>query len=868
MVYFNLKKTTIFRRVLWDKALNFDFANILKKLSSALFLFTFFFFSYGFLSNSFSLYLNRKLLGLSLLFFSLNLICKLNYYFLDLKFKKPKIKTTIKQLIANPKKLNVAEVLDFKAAKIIYKTIKFAKANPDILFKKEEKGAEAKKETIKINSTILFCFLLKEIEKLDFIFSRLLLDLNKTKKILKEELKSFKGKKWVPEFSKDFQDTILDALKIAEKKHHLRIEGRDLLSALAKNNEVFQKILIEARLKAEDVTNICWWVEDLEKRKKEKERFWEYKNLAKSGSIASDWASGYTSTLDKFSTDWSDIVKAKGFREIVGMKKEMSAMERILSRNEINNVLLVGKPGQGRMKLIQELARKSLSGLSTAQVNLKRVISLDVASILSIAESREKAEMILDEIFKEVVFCKNVILVIDDFHNYIGQETRPGVINLSGVISSYLSLPSFQMIAITNYSGLHKFIEPDTSILGLFEKVEISEISEIDTMRVLENQIPFLEEKYKIFVSYPAIRDIIKYTAKYMASVPFPKKAIDLLDEAIVYAANFTKSKFLLPSHIARIMSDKTQIPIGEIEDKEKKILLNMEDLIHQRIINQNEAVKELSSALRRARTGVAIKKGPIGTFLFLGPTGVGKTETAKSLAEIYFNSEDRMIRLDMSEFQSVSDIARLIGSSKEEGLLTTKVKEDPFSLILLDEIEKAHPNILNLFLQVLDEGTLTDGLGRSVDFKNTIIIATSNAGYLMILEAIKEKKEMKEIKGKLLDSLFERAIFRPEFINRFDAVVLFKALSKENLLDISHLLLKKLKKNLRKKDINFIITEGIKEKVVELGYNPKFGARELNRVIQDKLGNVLAKALLNNQIKQGDKIEIDPETFEIKINS
>ncbi len=867
MVYFNLKKTTIFRRVVWDKVLNFNFVNILKKLSSALFLFTFFFFSYGFLSNSFSLYLNRKLLGLSLLFFNLNLICKLNHYFLDLKFKKPKIKITIKQLIANPKKLNVAEVLDFKAAKIIYKTIKFAKANPDIPFKKEEKEAEVKKETIKINSTILFFFLLKETEKLDFIFSRLLLDLNKTKKILKEELKNFKGKKWVPEFSKDFQDTILDALKIAEKKHHLRIESRDLLSALAKNNGVFQKILIEARLKAEDVTNICWWVEDLEKRKKGKERFWEYKNLAKGGSIASDWASGYTPTLDKFSTDWSDIVKAKGFREIVGMKKEMSAIERILSRNEINNVLLVGKPGQGRMKLIQELARRSLSGLSSAQVNLKRVISLDVASILSIAESREKAEMILDEIFKEVVFCKNVILVIDDFHNYIGQETRPGIINLSGVISSYLSLPSFQMIAITNYSGLHKFIEPNTSILGLFEKVEISEISEIDTMRVLENQIPFLEAKYKIFVSYPAIRDIIKYTAKYMASVPFPKKAIDLLDESIVYAANFTKSKFLLPSHIARIMSDKTQIPIGEIEDKEKKILLNMEELIHQRIINQNEAVKELSSALRRARTGVTIKKGPIGTFLFLGPTGVGKTETAKSLAEIYFNSEDRMIRLDMSEFQSVSDIARLIGSSKEEGLLTTKVKEDPFSLILLDEIEKAHPNILNLFLQVLDEGTLTDGLGRSVDFKNTIIIATSNAGYLMILEAIKEKKEMKEIKGKLLDSLFERAIFRPEFINRFDAVVLFKALSKENLLEISHLLLKKLKKNLRKKDINFIITEGIKEKVVKLGYNPKFGARELKRVIQDKLGNVLAKALLSNQIKQGDKIEIDPETFEIKIN-
>jgi len=289
--------------------------------------------------------------------------------------------------------------------------------------------------------------------------------------------------------------------------------------------------------------------------------------------------------------------------------------------------------------------------------------------------------------------------------------------------------------------------------------------------------------------------------------------------------------------------------------------------LIHQRIINQEEAVKEVSTALRRARAEVTVRNKPMGSFLFLGPTGVGKTETSKALAEIYFGSEERMIRLDMSEFQAVGDIPRLIGSPEEKGLLTTQVREDPFSLILLDEIEKAHPNILNLFLQVLDEGHLTDGLGRKVDFKNTIIIATSNAGYQIILEAIKEKVEWSGVKEKLLDYLFEKAIFRPEFINRFDAVVVFRPLSKENLLDIAELLLQKLKKNLAQKDIDFVITSALKEKIAELGYDPTFGARQMRRVIQDKVENVLAQAILAGQLKRGNRAEVEPEEFRLKIN-
>ena len=257
-----------------------------------------------------------------------------------------------------------------------------------------------------------------------------------------------------------------------------------------------------------------------------------------------------------------------------------------------------------------------------------------------------------------------------------------------------------------------------------------------------------------------------------------------------------------------------------------------------------------------------------MGTFLFLGPTGVGKTETSKALAQIYFGSESKMIRLDMSEFQDVKDIPRLIGSVGEEGLLTTPVIEDPFSLILLDEIEKAHPNILNLFLQVLDEGFLTDGQGKKVDFKNSIIISTSNAAYQVILEALKTPGEWADVKQKLLDYIFEKGIFRPEFINRFDAMVVFKPLSKENLLDIAELMLKSLKNHLKEKGIDFLITLSLKEKIVELSYNPTFGARQMKRVVQDKVESVLAEAMLSGALKRGDMAEIDPINFKLKIKS
>jgi len=756
----------------------------------------------------------------------------------------------LKEAVKNPEKYNLAEFLSFEVARGVWKSIEFAKAKRTIL-----------------SSTILFYFLLFDNPKLNFIFSRATLNFKGIQEVLRERLKEIVDTPAeVQEFGKDFQDLIFQSFIIAEKKNHSRITLGDVISALAKQNSIFKRILIEANLKAEDIENLTWWLENLEEEIEIESRFWEYDNLSRKGSLGRDWAAGYTITLDQFSTDWTRVVRTKGFREIIGLKKEIEAMERILSRDEVNNILLIGEPGEGRMKLVQELARRAFFNLSLPQLHSKRIISLDIVSVLSQAESFDQAEVILDTIFKEVILAGNVILVIDDLHNYLSPTPRPGVIDISGIISHYLPRSDFQIIGICNAPGFHRFIEPNAAILNYFEKVDISPILKRDTIRILENFTPFLEKKHKLFVTYPALRDIVKYSARYIPEIPFPKKAIDLLDEIMVYVANFTTSPWVLPEHVARIISDKTQIPVGEIEVEERKTLLNLEKLIHKRIINQDEAVKEISTALRRARADITVKKGPMGAFLFLGPTGVGKTETSKALAEIYFKSEENMIRIDMSEFQAINDIPRLIGSVEMEGILTTKVREKPFSLILLDEIEKANPNILNLFLQVFDEGHLTDGVGRKVDFKNTIIIATSNAGYKVILKALKEKTEWGRVKEKLLDYLFEQEIFRPEFINRFDAMVVFRPLTKRNLLDIAELLLQTLKRNLDQKDVEFIINLPLKERIVELGYNPVFGAREMRRVIQDKVENRLASALLSRELKRGSKVEIDPEGFKLII--
>ncbi len=845
MFNFKLKGTAIYSAVKWEKFPLFRFAKFLKTFSFIIFLAVFLLFFYGFLPENFSKETNRFLLGVSIILSVIFLFFQIIETFVRQKLRKPKLKITLERVIAEPEKYNLAEFLSFPVARAVSKS--------------------QKSRSKVITSSHVFYFLLRDNPKLNFVFIRLLLNINNIEAALKQEMEDSSAKS-EELFDLTFQDFILDSLQIAKDKGHARIEIGDAIAALTKQDLVFKKILIQSKLKTEDIENLIWLMEKSEEKIEKSKRFWEYENLAKIGTLAKAWTSGYTVTLDKFSVDITEGIR-KALPEIIGHQKEIELLERVLARREINNALIIGDPGTGRKSIIYAFAEKSFQGKSLPEINYKRVVELNTTELISKIENVEEVESTLNRILEEAVAAGNVILIIDEIHNYIGQTTRAGVVDISAILFPYLRLPEFQIIGITTYEGLHQNIERNPSVLSLFEKVETGGISARETILLLGSLIPAAEEKNKVFVSYPAIREIISLTDRYFPSLPFPEKAVDAFDALIAYVSSLPDERVVLPKHVAKIISEKAEVPVGEVETKEREILLDLENLIHQRIINQEEAVKDVATALRRARSEITVRKGPMGVFLFLGPTGVGKTETSKALAEVYFGSEDKMIRLDMSEFQDIKDVKRLIGSESETGLLTSPVRETPFSLVLLDEFEKAHPNILNLFLQVFDEGRLTDGSGRLVDFKNTIIIATSNAGYQLILEALKTPLEWNKVKENLLNYLFKEGIMRPELINRFDAAVVFKPLSKDNLLDISGLLLKKLSKNLEEKGIDLLITSELKEKIVELGYSPVFGAREMRRVIQENVENALAKALLSRELTRGNTVKINPDDFSLIIN-
>jgi ATP-dependent Clp protease ATP-binding subunit ClpC len=845
---FNLKTSEIYEAVKREFFPIFRFSEFFKNLFLFLFILSIALFVLSIL-DFIPVY---SVFKIAVLFFSFYLWFWNVFLFTKFKIKNPYLELNINEAVLNPENYNLAEFLDFELAKIVSEAINFCK-----------------KKKIIIDSSALLYSAIKNSKDTVLVCYRLGIDPKKLSVDAKNYLEKYQRSENPEVFSENFVKTILESLNITSQRNKEKIGEKEILVALAKHDDFFKKVLIEFDLKKEDVENLTQWLDSAQLAIERGKKFWSKENLARQGSMGKDWASGYTVTLDEFSIDWRKIVSKWSFKEIVGHEKEIESAETILARSNLANVLIVGEPGAGRKSIVEALAQKCYLAKSLPELNNKRVVELDLIKLASRIQDFEKLEVVLDQIFSEAVASGNVILVIDELHNFVGQKTqRPGSIDISSFLTKYLSAPNCQFVAITTYDGLHKNIEENRSFAEFFRKVEVSEIKDFETIRILQSYALNFEYKYKILISYPAIREIVNLTSRYMPSLTFPKKAIDVLDESVVYLQTL-KEKVLLPHHIAEIISKKTEIPVGKIEVKEKETLLNLENLIHQRIVNQEEAVKGISVAMRRARAGISSKKRPMGTFLFLGPTGVGKTETSKALAQIYFGSEEKMIRLDMSEFQSISDIPRLVGAVSPvemQGLLTTPVRENPFSLLLLDEIEKAHPNILNLFLQVLDEGHITDGQGRKVVFTNTIIICTSNAGAEIIFKETSQGGKVE--KDKLLSSLFEKNAFKPEFVNRFDATVIFNPLTKENLLKIAEITLLGLKKSLKEKEIDFEITENLKQKIVELSYKPEYGAREMRRVVQDKVENTIAEALLSDKLKKEDKFEINPENFEIIINS
>ena len=609
---------------------------------------------------------------------------------------------------------------------------------------------------------------------------------------------------------------------------------------------------LEESPKPEDLSHVGAWYERIKLEQQKKKEFWTKENLLSIPGIGRDWAYGYTLLLSKVTTDLAK--EPFSLEKLVGRKEQIGSLERVLSKMGNHNVFLLGEPGVGRRTIVIGLAKLIYSGKCLAPLLYKRVLMLDLHLLLS--KTQAETEQKLIEILEEARQAGNVILVIPSIDQFVRDEKDH--VNLTDVFAEHIEGRDIQIIGITDPYSFQKYILPNQTLRKLFEKVDVSEISIEEALQILENRASELEKKYKVTATYEALVEIIKESEDLITDIPFPEKAIDLLEEALVFVKTKGGGK-LLTRDIDEVLSIKTKLPLGELQTPEKEKLANLETILHKRIVGQDNAISKVAQALLRKRAGVEVKSSPIGTFLFLGPTGVGKTETAKALAEAYFASEEKMIRLDMSEFQNDKDVVKLIGDNDAPGILTSQIRQNPFTVLLLDEFEKANSKILNIFLTVFDEGYITDGLGKKVSFKNAFIIAASNAGSEFIREKVLGNTQNQILEKELTEYLLKEKIFSPELLNRFDAVIFFKPLTKLELEKIAYLMLEKLNKKLEEeKGITIAVNSNVITKLVEKGYDPAFGARNLQRTIQEEIENQVANKILDGSAPKGSQIEIN----------
>ena len=637
-----------------------------------------------------------------------------------------------------------------------------------------------------------------------------------------------------------------------------------------------------------------------------------------------------TPTLDQYSRDFTMLAKEGKLDPVVGRADEMSRVIQILSRRMKNNPCLVGEPGVGKTAIVEGLAQLIVSGDVPETVKDKRVLSLDMSGMVAGSKYRGEFEERIKKLINEVINAGNVILFVDELHTIIGAGGAEGAIDASNILKPALSRGELQMIGATTTAEYRKYIEKDAALERRFQPVNVHEPTKEEALDILKGLRSRYEYHHGIEISDEALKACVELAARYLNDRFLPDKAIDLMDEAAakkrlsVYkitpqmkevekelfelnaeldqsfmsndleTAHETKlaiklleekqdrlkkkhelaikqeNMVLNDEDIAVVVAEWTKIPVSRLKEEESKRLLHLEDELHKRVIGQNEAVDAVAKAIKRGRVGLKDPKRPIGSFLFLGPTGVGKTELSKALAESVFGDEKNLIRIDMSEYMEKHSVSKMIGSPpgyvgfEEGGQLSEKVRKNPYSVILFDEIEKAHVDIFNVLLQILDDGHVTDAQGRKVDFKNTIIIMTSNAGASRIMEPktlgfasdTSEAKEHETMKNGVMEEV--KRLFKPEFLNRIDDTIVFHALTKEEIKQIAELLLSQFASRVKKQmDMDIHYGEAVKNYIFEKGYDKKYGARPLRRAIQNEIEDKMAEEILSGKIKAGDKVRI-----------
>ncbi|MEK7460380.1 MAG: AAA family ATPase [Patescibacteria group bacterium] len=635
----------------------------------------------------------------------------------------------------------------------------------------------------------------------------------------------------------------------------------NLASFLVENDAEFLQFLFEHNVRKEEFLGGTEWIERIVKEQKMKEHTWGRIALGKITPVGSDFAYGGAYLLSSYSEDFSRLVEggSVNFQFVYG-SDEIKQLQTILSRGKEANAILVGEEGVGIREVILDFARDITNDYTNPALKHKRVLSLNTKVLLATMPTKQDLEVTMLKIMDDAISAGNIILVVEDLPQFIHGCGLIGS-DVMLLIDPYLAGEYIQFIATANTPEFHQAIEPNGAIMKRFEKIILREPGEKPLIRMIERIAEDHERQYPIFFTYPAIVEIIHSAQNYFDNAIMPDKAVDLLTEitsSMVNRREYVVSK----KNVLDFVSTKTSIPLGVIGEDEREKLENLESYMKDLVVGQEEAIVVIANAMRRSRAGVRNPNRPIGSFLFLGPTGVGKTETAKTLAKVYFGNESAMSRLDMSEYQGEDGLGRLIGANNEAGALSLLLKTEPYGVFLLDEFEKANPKVLDIFLQLLDEGVVHNADGKKINGRNSIFIATSNAGANEIREAMKSGINLEDAKKGIIDTIIASGNLRPELVNRFDGIILFHPLSDDNYRKIAVLMLNKLKKRMYEKNINLVINDALIGVVMKHGIDPDFGARPMARAIQDTIEQKIANKIIAGNLGAGSTIEFSKEDF------
>ena len=650
------------------------------------------------------------------------------------------------------------------------------------------------------------------------------------------------------------------ALEIQQSTNSKHINGSVLVLAIMQSYADHEMLLAHMKLGMEDLLAGVEWYNTL------RGLVDETKQPLRTGGVARDFSFGYTPLLKRFGQNLS-AVSGKTIR-IVG-ESHQKAIDQLLDTfgsGGRQNAALIGPDGVGKTTLVRAFAETILDAKAKVPDNLKfrQVIMLDSAALIAAAPGRGELEGLIMQVLGEAYSAKNIIVCLDNAQLFF--EEGVGSVDLTNVLLPILEAGNLRVILTMDEQRFLQIGQRNPGLMNAMNRVSVPPLERRDTITVMQFALIMTEYQRKVNYMYQSLDEAFRLSERYVHDLAMPGRALKLLETA----AGYGEDGFITGNSVQNAIEQTMNIKVGVANtDDEREALLNLEDKIHERMINQVRAVQVVSDALRRARAGVRNENRPIGTFLFLGPTGVGKTELSKALGEVYFGGEDRLIRLDLNEYVREEDVARLIADGADDpSSLTAQAMKQPFSVVLLDEIEKAHPKVLTTLLQLLDEGILRDIRNREVSFRDAIVIATSNAGADRIREYVERGLNLEDFEPKIVDELISSNQFRPEFLNRFDEIVVFKPLGKEELMQVIELILKGINKQLETQKISVNVAEDAKQFLVDAGYDPRLGARPMRRVVQRAVENTVAKQMLSGQVAPGSVVEISLEQCQAAVGT